>query len=167
MKENKLSEHLWNKPLPHGASYDSMIFEQYKLFVEMADRISARRDIANGFFLTLNSIVLGSGAAIINQGITFESRWLFIIPFAVLALQLFFWWSLIISYKKLNGAKFQIIGEFEKKLPASPYGQAEWTYLLKEGKDRETYWPLTHLESKIPWLFFFGYLIALLCLLFS
>ena len=34
-------------------------FEIYKIAVEMADRISARRGLANTFFLTINTTVLG------------------------------------------------------------------------------------------------------------
>ena len=30
-------------------------FELYKLAVEMADRVSARRSLANSFFLTINT----------------------------------------------------------------------------------------------------------------
>ena len=44
---------LWNvapsDKLPDG------LLEQYKIYVEMADRISARRGLANTFFLTLNT----------------------------------------------------------------------------------------------------------------
>ncbi len=167
MTEKKLSDYLWNALPKKDQHLECILFEQYKLYVEMADRISSRRDTANAFFLTLNSLVLGSSAGIISKGILFEPKWLLVFPFLVLCLQLYFWRRLIISYKQLNGAKFQIIGELEKRLPASPYGQAEWVYLLKGGKDRNVYWPLTHLESKIPWIFLIGYVIALIALISS
>ncbi len=35
--------------------YQAVLLEQYKLYVEMADRVSARRALANTFFLTLNT----------------------------------------------------------------------------------------------------------------
>ena len=35
--------------------YSFVLLEQYKIYVEMADRISARRGLTNTFFLTLNS----------------------------------------------------------------------------------------------------------------
>ena len=34
--------------------YQAAVLEQYKLYVEMADRVSARRGLANTFLLTLN-----------------------------------------------------------------------------------------------------------------
>ncbi len=157
MTENKLSQHLWNEANVSG--HEDLIFEQYKLCVEMADRISSRRDTANAFFLTLNSIFFGTAASFVDKINSIPNKWMLILPLSVLLLQSFFWWRLIISYKQLNSAKFQVISELEQKLPAAPYGRAEWTYLLKEGKDRNVYWPLTHLESKIPWIFFLGYIL--------
>lgn len=153
---DSLSKCLWNETVQGN---EVLIFEQYKLYVEMADRISSRRDTANAFFLTLNSIVFGAGAALSHKVTLLPNKWYLIFPLTVLLLQSFFWWRLIISYKQLNSAKFQIVGELEKRLPARPYGKAEWECLLKEGKDRSVYWPLTHLESKIPWVFFWGYVV--------
>lgn len=39
-------------PLPPG------VLEQYQMAVEMADRVSARRATANGFFLTMQTTLL-------------------------------------------------------------------------------------------------------------
>jgi hypothetical protein len=156
-----------NNGYPSPEQYRNHILDQYKLYVEMADKISARRDVANGFFLTLNGIFLGASGALIDRGYSFEPKWALLFPLGVLWLICFFWWRLIISYKKLNGAKFQIVGQLEARLPCNPYGKTEWEFLLKQGTDRKTYWPLTHLESKIPGIFAFGYLIAAICLWFS
>lgn len=165
MTKNKLSEHLWNEANISGC--ENVIFEQYKLCIEMADKISSRRDTANGFFLTLNSLILGTGATLVEKIHSVEPKWFLIFPALILFLECFFWWRLIIAYKQLNGAKFQIIGELENKLPAAPYGKAEWEYLLKKGEDRAVYWPLTHLESKIPWMFFWGYVIFFIFIIFK
>lgn len=162
------SKILWNSGVTLKNDYQSdeqyreHILEQYKLYVEMADRISNRRDVANAFFLTLNGLIFGAIGVMIDKGFQFEPKWTIFFPLAVLLLGCFFWWRLILSYKQLNGAKWAIVGEFETRLPASPYGKAEWKNALKEGKDRKVYWPLTHLESWIPWLFFVGYAIATL-----
>lgn len=162
----KIDFELWS-----DVSYESNeqrrehILEQYKLYVEMADRISNRRDVANAFFLTLNGIILGTAGTLIEKAANFENKWLFLFPALVLLLQCYFWWRLILSYKQLNGAKFRIIGRFEDQLPASPYGKAEWQGLLSEGKNRKLYWPLTHLEANIPIIFGVSYLVALIWLL--
>ena len=57
---------LWNTAINtdtyrgSAEKYQATILEQYKLCVEMADRISARRALANAFFLTLNSVLITS-----------------------------------------------------------------------------------------------------------
>lgn len=160
-----LGKVLWNDSLPQNGyqsadQYRDHILEQYKLYLEMADRISSRRDIANGFFLTLNGLILGTVGVLVDKGCALNLKWGLLLPLSVLLIECFFWWRLIISYKQLNGAKFQIIGELESRLPASPYGRAEWAGLLKQGTDKKVYWPLTHLESKIPLIFGVSYLIA-------
>lgn len=168
---SNLATALWNDGHTQNGyqsdeQYREHTLEQYKLFVEMADRISSRRDVANGFFLTLNSLILGTVGFFFEKQNLLPSKWLLLLPLAVLLLECFFWWRLITSYKQLNGAKFQIIGEMESRLPASPYGKAEWDLLLKQGSDRKTYWPLTHLESKIPIIFGVGYIIMTIFLWF-
>lgn len=164
-----ISTVLWNdNPIKNGYSsedqYREHIIEQYKLYVEMADRISSRRDIANTFFLTLNGLALGSAGALIERGYSLSQKWALFFPLLVLWLLCFFWNRLINSFRQLNGVKFYIIGELETRLPASPYRKAEWEVLLKEGKNRKVYWPLTHVEAKIPWIFAIAYLFAAISL---
>lgn len=167
-----ISKILWNDNLPQNGyssleQYREHILEQYKLYVEMADRISSRRDIANTFFLTLNGLVLASAGALIERGYSLSQKWALIFPLLVVLLGCFFWNRLINSFKQLNGVKFYIVGEFETRLPASPYRKAEWEALLKEGKDRKVYWPLTHVEAKIPWIFAAAYVFVAICLWLS
>lgn len=166
-----LSKILWNDSYAKSSysteQYNEHTLEQYKIYLEMADRVSGRRDIANAFFLTLHGFCLGAAGSLIDKGYTTDPKWALIFPLSVLLLLCFFWWRLIVSYKQLNGAKFQIVGEFESRLPASPYKGAEWNNLLKSGKDRKAYWPLTHLESKIPWIFAVGYIIAVVALIWA
>src|SRR3954447_154985 len=59
-----VTPNLWNDEVTvkayyaHDEKYQEAVMEQYKLYVEMTDRISSRRALANTFFLTLNSAVL-------------------------------------------------------------------------------------------------------------
>ena len=54
----EIREALWNEdPSPSGSD---RLLEQYKLYVEMADRISQRRGAANTCFLTFNTAVVGA-----------------------------------------------------------------------------------------------------------
>ena len=59
-RRSELQHRLWNdapdRVGPRDATtYESAVLEQYRLYVEMADRVSARRGLANSFFLTLNT----------------------------------------------------------------------------------------------------------------
>lgn len=42
----------------YGSEFEKHLFEQYKLYVEMADRISARRMLANSFFVGVHTALI-------------------------------------------------------------------------------------------------------------
>jgi hypothetical protein len=139
-----------------GERYRTAILEQYKIYVEMADRISARRATTNTFFLTLNTSVLTVFGVFWSARPQFTPWWL-VLPMLALVGECAAWFYLVRSYRQLNTAKYQVIGALEERLPASPYWRAEWT-ALGEGRDRSKYWPLTHLEQWVPILFVAIYL---------
>lgn len=138
------------------ATYHLTILEQYKMYVEMADRVSARRGLANTFFLTLNTLVITTVAAFWKDRPPSAVAML-AISTAALVLQCAAWFWLLRSYRQLNSAKYLVIGALEERLPASPYYRAEWK-ALGEGRTPSRYWPLTHLEQWIPLSFAFVYL---------
>ena len=148
---------LWNPAVDSadyvgdGAAHQSAILEQYKLYAEMADRVSARRSLTNTFFLTLNTAIFAVIGAFWKDRPT-ASPWLLVFPLVALVVQCGAWFFLVRSYRQLNSAKYTVIGALEERLPASPYWKAEWK-ALGEGKDKAKYWPLTHLEQWIPTIF--------------
>lgn len=159
---------LWNdKPEATGTSYQdpaaSAVLEQYKLYVEMTDRVSARRGVTNTFFLTLNTAAV-SAIGILWSSHLGRSRWILAFLFAGLLIQCLAWFWLLRSYRQLNAAKYAVVGVMEERLPASPIWVAEWI-ALGEGKDPVRYWPLTHLEQWIPSLFaaiyIFGFILGM------
>jgi len=158
--ENKLwnelaesSEYVENKEL-----YQNHIIEQYKVYVEMADRISARRNLANMFFLTLNTTILGAIGFSFEKIHLVNPKWLILIPILSILILVFVWVWLIRSYRNLNSAKYKVIGNLEKRLPASPYWAGEWNE-LGQGKDLKKYLPLTVLENVVPIIFGLIYII--------
>lgn len=161
--EDMIIPGLWNDHInatsyPNETLYYEQIFKQYTMYVEMANAISDRRDRTNSFFLTLNTIIVAAlsiGSDYINS---ISVRWLLLFPLLVIFLMLLIWGLLINSYKRLNGAKYKVIGEFERRLPASPYWSAEWK-ALGEGKESKKYIPLTHIETWIPIIFGAFYLV--------
>lgn len=120
--------------------------ELYKLAVEMADRVSARRATANAFFLTVNTALL---AFISSRSL--NTLWL--IALAGIALSAA-WWVLLKSYRDLNAAKFEIIAEMEENLEVKVFDE-EWKR-VKESRPqgwRGRYAEFGVIERFVPLIF--------------
>lgn len=134
-----------------GEKYQAAVLEQYKLCVEMADRVSARRAAANAFFLTLNSAAFTAIGYFWQNKPNLHPAYL-VAPLLLLLALCLSWFWIVRSYRQLNSGKYAVIGALEERLPASPYWKAEWT-ALGQGRDSAKYWPITHLEQWIPGAF--------------
>lgn len=149
---------LWsprNQDDPADATWAVRLLDQYKIYVEMADRISQRRAAASSYFLGVNTAVLALAGYVTTQDGRNE-LWILALAGLVLAV---LWWVIIRSYRHLNTAKYLVIHALEAKLPARPY-DAEWE-LLDRGRSARRYLPLSHIESGVPWLFFLLHLLVL------
>lgn len=143
---------LWNEvkdgdDYPKHEKWHGHLLDQYKLYVEMADRISQRRTTANSYFLTVNSAILGFVGYLTSKDST-EFLWLLAVAGVALTL---LWYSIIVSYRNLNTAKWLVVHEIEKRLPMSPY-DAEWD-AVQRGKNPRLYRPISHIEAGVPWVF--------------
>ena len=103
------------KPYPCDEKHQSHLIEQYKLYVEMADRVSARRQASSSFFLSVNTAIVGI-VEYLNFGTTSkpDGGFFFAVAIAGVVLSLL-WYRIIRSYRDLNAAKFKVIHEVEKK----------------------------------------------------
>ncbi|MHA1882105.1 MAG: RipA family octameric membrane protein [Candidatus Thorarchaeota archaeon] len=158
MKEED-SQLFQNSKDEYGEDYASHLLEQYKLYVESAENISDRRQNANNFFITINT------ALITILGVSLQLEILaglislrVAIGIAGIIICVIFWF-LLRSYKQLNSGKFKVIHEIEKHLPMALYAY-EWK-LLGEGNDKKKYYPFSHVEIFIPWVFALFYLIII------
>jgi hypothetical protein len=147
---------LWNEDVSAIRAGPEILLEQYKLYVEMADRVSGRRALANTFFLALNT-TLFTAIGVFWQNPPNGSVVLGVFPLLALVVQCLVWFWVIRSYRQLNAGKWAVVGALERRLPASPWWAAEWR-ALGEGKDASRYWPLSHVEQWVPFLFALGYL---------
>jgi hypothetical protein len=139
---------------------DSALMEQYKLYLGMLDRISERRQLANSFFLSINTGVCALIGYMFSKDAAVELKGFFwMTPLAGILLSCF-WYRLIKSYRDLNSAKFEVIHLIEERLPLSPY-HTEWV-ALGEGKDSRRYTPFTHLEIWVPRCFIIMYSVMIL-----
>ena len=158
-------------PDEYGENYHDHLLEQYKLYVEMADRVSQRRDQSNRFYVTIVSALAAIVVIIARFGVP-ENGALLEVAFATIGLfgsaLSVVWLFNIRSYRTLNSAKFKIINRIEKQLPFAAYAE-EWGILRPpEGKAR--YLQLSRVEQFVPGIFlalFVVLTIYAICLLFT
>lgn len=142
-------------------SPDPRAMEIYKLAVEMADRVSARRATANAFFLTVNTTLV----AVV--GLQDHSDMSVLLQVAVCGGGVAVaacWWFLLRNYRKLNEAKFTVINQIEvDHLPVKPFTE-EWALLSDDpgsraAKVRSGLRQLGNVERVIPVVFALLYII--------
>ena len=131
----------------YGGSFSTDLLEQYKLFVQSAENVSARRVASNRYLLAINAALVALyGLQSAGFGQTY---WALLIPAMGIPVCLL-WYLIIKSHADLNGIKFDVIHELEQHLPAAMY-KYEW-YLAEEGRGK-TYRAVTTIEQWVPVLF--------------
>lgn len=131
----------------YGKSFNADLLEQYKLYVQSAENVSARRVASSNYLLTLNTALValyGLQSASIGQ-----NYWALLVPIAGIVVS-WIWCRIIKSHADLNRVKFVLIHEMEQHLPAAMY-KCEWQ--LAEGGKGKTYKAVTAIERWIPGLF--------------
>lgn len=139
--------------VPDGAANAGQVLDLYKLAVEMADRVSARRSTANTFYLSLQT----AGLAILGfvTSLPTEPRRGVLIAICLVGAATGVTWFLQLrSYRDLNRAKFDVINGLEKRLPVAVFS-AEWESLKQDpvSRWRPRYAELGTVERVVPWFF--------------
>ena len=136
----------------YGDTYRPHLLEQYKLYVEMADRVSQRRATANTFFLTLNTALFSLATAV--TGFSFGEPQISAISGGIAIFGIGFsyvWWRILESYRQLNSAKYKVVHDLESMLPVAPYDD-EWEKVGR-GDNPRLYLQLTVVEARVSKLF--------------
>ncbi|MCC7195798.1 MAG: hypothetical protein IT356_09605 [Gemmatimonadaceae bacterium] len=131
----------------YGESFKADLFEQYKLYVESAEKISERRVSANNYLLTVNAFLVTLYTLLAASA--YGGGWAILVPVAGVLVALT-WYQIITSYRNLNTVKFKVIHELEREMPAALY-EYEW-HMAEEGRGK-AYHPLSHLERWVPMVF--------------
>ena len=137
----------------YGVTFRADLFEQYKLYVESAEKISERRVAANNYLLTVNAFLVTLYGLVAAS--RFNTFWVILVPVAGFLVALT-WHRIITSYRDLNTVKFKVIHELEQEMPAALYDY-EW-HKAEEGRGK-AYHPLSHLERWIPIIFIVLYVL--------
>lgn len=133
----------------YGNEFNTHLLEQYKLYVEMADRVSSRRVQIASFYTSILSALLALLSITNNKDLFQGPQSFVLLTVAILGLCLCLAWAANInSYKQLNFLKFKVIHEMEAYLPFPCYDR-EWE-ILKENKNKQRYLRLTAVEQYIP-----------------
>lgn len=143
------------------ASRRAEVLELYKLAVEMADRISARRGTANAFFLSVQSTFV----ALVGFGFPklASSPWWAPVAVTLAGITLSAtWWLQLRSYRDLNTAKFKGINKIEESLPVKIFAD-EWEELKRDPITgwRKRYAELGDSERIVPVVFAVAHLLLL------
>ena len=153
-------------PEEYGDKYPDHLLEQYKLYVEMTDRISQRRERSNQFFITLLAgpaiVAILARFSLDGEGVEKGFLPIVLLVSGLLGIALSTTWFVNIkSYRRLNNARFQVIEELERRLTFASYTY-EWELLSPR------YLLLSVIEQSLPviifslFLFLVGYSIFLL-----
>lgn len=140
---------LFKKPVNElTADEQKSVVDIYKVLIDMADKVSQRRQNANNFYLSVNTAITGAAAYLSATGN--PSANIFIISLAGFVVCLI-WKRNIDSYKDLNNGKFQVITEVETALPVAAFTK-EWD-VLERGKNTTRYRPFHTVELLVPFIF--------------
>lgn len=161
-----ISEELWNQSDTDridNETYNNMLIEQYKVYVEMADRVSARRSVYHTFFITINAFLLGAFSLIIShQTAIHNNKPLLGLTLLGLLIICYAWWRLVQYFRRLNRGKQRVIAEIETRLPLSSFWKAE----RKAMSTQNPYNPLKKLEVTLPLAFAALYILMYIYVLF-
>lgn len=152
---------MW-KVLFNGDSNQELLFNQYELYLNSVEKNSDRRNSAVKLYITINAWLL-SFMGVIIQTTKFNTL-ATVLPILIvwISISVIFFY-LIRSYKQLNTGKFELIHKIEEKLPLNLYAY-EWV-VLGEGKDKNKYFPFSHIEKRLPIILGGIYSLLLLCVI--
>ena len=152
---------------------DETILKLYKLAVEMADHVSARRALANSFFVGVHTAitaligVLHPLAPAASSGTPKPFAFASLLVAVAGVMLAATWWLMLRSYRDLNRAKFIVIDKMEERLPVHLFTD-EWAVVKEQRAEgwANRYVELGQIERCVPFVFMLFYLgcIALLLL---
>jgi len=160
-KESLFSETKQN----YGPDYQNHFLEQYKLYLSSVEKISDRRQNANSHFITINTALISILGLSFKLTLFENTQWVrALIAFVGIVICVIFWY-LLRAYRQLNTGKFVVIHKIERRLPLSLY-RYEWE-VLGQGKNTRKYYPFSHIELLIPWVFGIVYVLLIIVFLNS
>ncbi|MFA6273820.1 MAG: hypothetical protein WC662_01545 [Candidatus Paceibacterota bacterium] len=161
-KDKEIDILLFSRNLEHAEKYQDRFIdhylEQFRIYVHIMNSTNDRRHRSNEFFLGLNAAIIGVLGYVEVKNISDAPLIFILIPFIGMGI-CYSWYRIIISYRQISKAKYAVIHEVEKKLPASLF-KSEWE-ILGEKRKYKKYLPISHIENLIPVIFILFYILVL------
>ena len=140
----------------YEGSFTTDLLEQYKLYVQTAENVSARRISSSRYLLTINAALIASyGFQSASSG---QMYWLILISVAGIIVSLLSH-SIIKSHRDLNAVKFKLIQKMERRLPVALY---DYEWQLAECGQGRAYRRVSYIELWIPRILFSLHVVALI-----
>ncbi len=130
------------------------LMAQYKLYVEIADRMSSRRMLVNAFFVALNLAAIALFSFSFKDG-ALNHNALELLPFLAIGATCIIWWKVTHLYRRLNFGRSKAIQKLEQCLPVAPY-ETEWSS-RRTRRSANLYKSLAQLEYWMPFCFILWY----------
>lgn len=150
------SDYLHNKLFENNIDDDKMLIEQYKVMLSTSESLIERRQKLTTTYLSIFSALL----PVICTMLSFTYFYLYLgasIISVICIILCWSWRSAIISYGKSNRAKFAILEQIERRLPATMFS-SEWLALKKITTKYKSF---TNRETAVPILFIVVYMVLL------
>jgi len=139
-----------------------LLFQQYHIYLDSIEKNSDRRNSAVKLYITINAWLLSFLGVIVQSSKLNIITAILPVLIVWISISVIFYY-LIKSYKQLNTGKFELIHKIEEKLPLNLYAY-EWV-VLGEGKDKNKYFPFSHIEQWLPIVLGLVYSVLLLWIL--
>ncbi|MCF8468946.1 MAG: hypothetical protein K9G33_16220 [Sneathiella sp.] len=147
-------------------NHSSQINDLYRIMIDSSEKLIQRRQITNGFFITvIGGIVTASGFIIKENPVGDANVYALLLPTLVGIFLCRSWGNLIKNYGRLNAAKFRVILRLEEELRASVFS-AEWVALGK-GLRPKKYRSFTDTEQHVPNMFMVLFIVFAIYLIWN
>lgn len=126
--------------MTHLEKDTAALSDLFKLYVEMANAVSQRRDNINKFFLTLTTAI---PVLVLSRQDTNIYSLSIALPITIIEAAICgVWLYMLFAYKRLNKAKFDVILDLEQRLPYADFDKERKTHEGPNLTDVEKYIPI-------------------------
>lgn len=139
MDNELVNESIKPEQVSADEAYYDVVVEQYKIYVDLAERNTRSRLTTNQYFIALNTFAIGVVVSTLRSP-DLLPRWALVVVWLSALLLCTIWWTTLRSFRRLAEAKFTVIDQIEQVLPIRPLVSAEWRGALgqHDGWSRRT-----------------------------